>query len=363
MFASQALPQDECVLRPNRKDQRKAKPEPGQDGSQQGGKHSNNARAFVRTSRTNFSTGALELLTMELPQLQALAAVVDTGSFEAAARALHVTPSAISQRIRSLENSAGGVLLQRSRPIATTSAGAAYLRLARQIEVLTVEAAAAAGLATGSTEQSSNAPATRPHIPLAINGDSLASWVVPALAHLAQDVSFDIHRQDQDHSAQLLRDGTVMAAVTTESHPVQGCTVTRLGVMRYRAVAAPKFMDRWFRNGITNDSLAAAPMVVFDRKDELQDQYLRTVAGASLQPPRHYVPVSSDFVAAVRLGFGWAMVPDQQSSELLARGELEVLPAGKPMGVTLYWQQWALRTNTLDRVTAAITTAAARELQ
>ena len=54
----------------------------------------------------------------DLPQLRALAAAVDHGSLEAAARALHLTPSAVSQRIKALEQGAGAVLLRRSRPVA-----------------------------------------------------------------------------------------------------------------------------------------------------------------------------------------------------------------------------------------------------
>ncbi len=300
---------------------------------------------------------------MELPQLQALAAVVDTGSFDAAAQALQVTPSAISQRIRALENAAGGVLLQRTRPIRTTAAGAAYLRLARQVALLTAEAVAAAGLPSDAAAPGSGNSAARPRIPLAINGDSLATWVMPSLAALAGEVSFDIRREDQDHSARLLRDGTVMAAVTAQSHPVQGCTVTRLGVMRYRAVASPDFADHWFPDGVGPETMAKAPVVVFDRRDDLQDRLLRRFSVPPLSPPRHYVPVSADFVEAVRLGFGWAMVPDQQSGPLVSKGDLVVLPAGKPLGVTLYWQQWALRAGMLDQVAAAVVTTAARALR
>jgi LysR family transcriptional regulator (chromosome initiation inhibitor) len=242
---------------------------------------------------------------MDLAQLQALAAAVDGGSFDAAARALHVTPSAISQRIRALENSVGSVLLARSKPIAPTTAGAPYVRLARQIDALAADAAIEAAV-------QSELPL--PRIPIAINGDSLATWVMPALAELADEMTFDIHREDQDHSAELLRDGTVMAAITTEVRPVQGCTSTRLGTMRYRPMAAPAFAERWLPDGVDARALATAPVVVFDRKDDIQDRYLRRFA-ADLTPPRHYVPVSADFAEAVRLGFG---SPRQGRSALAA---------------------------------------------
>ncbi len=197
---------------------------------------------------------------------------------------------------------------------------------------------------------------------LAINGDSLATWVMPALAGLANEITFDIHREDQDHSAELLRNGTVMAAITTERQPVQGCTSTRLGVMHYRPMAAPGFVSRWFSGGVDARTLADAPVVVFDHKDDIQHRYLRTFSGTTVTPPQHFVPVSADFAEAVRLGFGWAMLPDQQSKEPLSRGELVELPAGEAVTVTLYWQQWALRLSALDRVAEAMRAAASREL-
>ncbi|MCP2032650.1 LysR family transcriptional regulator (chromosome initiation inhibitor) [Okibacterium sp. HSC-33S16] len=290
---------------------------------------------------------------MDLSQLQALAAAVDEGTFDGAARALRVTPSAISQRIRALENTVGGVLVRRSKPITATSVGEVYLRLARQIDALSAQAA---------LDVSEQIAAAWPAVSLAVNGDSLATWVMPALAELAGEMTFDIHREDQDHSAALLRDGTVMAAITTEARPVQGCTSTALGVMRYRPMASARFIDRWFPTGTDAATLAAAPMVVFDAKDDIQHRYLRMFSDTPLSPPQHFVPVSADFAEAVRLGFGWAMLPDQQSRELEAQGEVVELQAGKPVDVALYWQQWALRMTALDRVAAALAAAAGERL-
>jgi LysR family transcriptional regulator (chromosome initiation inhibitor) len=291
---------------------------------------------------------------MDLSQLQALVAAVDHGTFDAAARALHVTPSAISQRIRALENAVGGVLLQRTKPILPTTVGVTYLRLARQIDALTVDAAAE--VAHGRTADWQN-------VSIAINGDSLATWVMPALAEIAQDITFDIHREDQDHSAELLRNGTVMAAITTEVKPVQGCTSHPLGVMRYRAMASPGFVRRWFYDGVTAETLAVAPMVVFDDKDDIQHRYLRTFGDEPLTPPQHFVPVSADFAEAVRLGFGWAMLPDQQSAGFEARGEVVGLGAGEPVDVALHWQQWSLQMAALDRVADVVASAASHELR
>ena len=167
-------------------------------------------------------------MDVELGQLRALAAAVTTGTLEGAARELHVTPSAVSQRLKALEAATGRVLLVRSKPVRVTPSGAAVLRLARQVALLAADAA---------RELDAEGPTGRPTVPIAVNADSLATWVLPALAPLATDYCFDLHRADQEHTGDLLRDGTVMAAVTAEADPVPGCRVVRLGAMRYRPTA------------------------------------------------------------------------------------------------------------------------------
>src|SRR3954466_4465372 len=172
-------------------------------------------------------------MDLDLAQLRALDATVRAGTLEAAARALHVTPSAISQRLRALEIAAGRVLLVRTKPVTVTESGQAVLRLARQVELLAADAARDLG---GDDD-----PERPPVLPIAVNADSMATWVLPALAPLAADFCFDLHRADQEHTSDLLRDGTVMAAVTAEAEPVPGCRVVGLGAMRYRPMATLAF--------------------------------------------------------------------------------------------------------------------------
>src|SRR3954447_8140694 len=303
-------------------------------------------------------------MDLDLAQLRALVAALREGTLEAAARALHVTPSAISQRLRALEIATGRVLLVRSKPVQVTESGAAVLRLARQIDLLTADTARELGGAT----------ADRPSaLPIAVNADSMNTWVLPALAPLAAEFTFDLHREDQEHTSALLRAGAVMAAVTTEADPVPGCTVTRLGGMRYRPMAAPAFAARWFPDGPTPGSLRRAPVVVFDRHDDLQHRYLRS-RGVRDAPPAHYVPASADYLAAVALGLGWGMLPDQQltdqrlpdqqlTDQQLPGGDglVELAPDGA-VHVVLHWQQWKLRSPSLDRVREAIQAAARTRL-
>jgi LysR family transcriptional regulator (chromosome initiation inhibitor) len=285
-------------------------------------------------------------MDVDLAQLRAFDATVREGTLEAAARTLHITPSAVSQRLRALEVATGRVLLVRSKPVRPTESGNAVLRLARQVDLLTADAARE--LTGGRSDR-------LPGLPIAVNADSMATWVLPAFAPLAGDLCFDLHREDQEHTSALLRAGTVMAAVTADADPVPGCTSTPLGGMRYRPMATPGFAARWFPDGPTPAALGAAPVVVFDRRDDLQHRYLRRRAGAA-DPPPHYVPASDDYLAAVVLGFGWGMVLDLQRPR--AGGALVELDPDGAVDVDLHWQQWKLRSPTLDRVREAVLAAA-----
>jgi LysR family transcriptional regulator (chromosome initiation inhibitor) len=316
------------------------------------------------------------MMNLDPAHLQALRAAVDEGTFDAAARALSVTPSAVSQRIKALENSVGRVLVRRSKPVVPTESGRAVLRLARQIDALAADVTSE----LGADDESPSRPVG---MPLAVNADSLATWLLPALAPLAADIAFDFQREDEAHTTELLRDGAVMAAVTAVATPVQGCSSTLLGAMRYRPMASQEFALRWFgledseapgggsraasgragsraAFGATAARFADAPVVVFDRRDELQHRFLRELPGGEgFDPPRHTVPASAEFVEAVVSGYGWGMIPELQ---VPAAGLVDLAP-GRGIDVPLHWQQWQLRTRALDRVAAAVIAAAADALR
>jgi LysR family transcriptional regulator (chromosome initiation inhibitor) len=291
------------------------------------------------------------------PQLTAFAAVLSEGSFEAAARRLALTPSAISQRIKALEDRLGQVLVLRRLPCRATAAGQQLLRSVRQLQLLENEALS--GFA-GDTA----APATAQPAAIAVNADSLATWLLPALGelHAKHGALFDVHVEDQDYSANLLRDGSVLGAITADAHPVQGCIVQRLGVMRYVAVAAPGFIAHHFADGLSAATLGHAPCLVFNRKDMLQTRFMRGITRARLSPPLHYLPSSNAFIEGAMLGLGWAMAPESMAHAPIATGRLQRLAPDRWLDVPLYWQHWAIRSTTLFLLTAALTKAAARGL-
>jgi LysR family transcriptional regulator, chromosome initiation inhibitor len=289
-------------------------------------------------------------MEIDLDQLRALSACVAEGSFDAAARQLHVTPSAISQRIKALETNVGRVLLIRSRPVRPTASGQTLLRAGRQIDAVTAEAV---------RELGEEGESQLPLIALAVNADSLATWLPSALAAVDPALAFDVRRADETRTAELLRDGTVVAAVTASADPVPGCSVQPLGQMRYRPRASPAFAARWFPDGVTGAALARAPVVMFDRSDQLQDRYLQRRSRRRLEPPRHYVPGSWAFAQAVGLGLGWGMVPDLQAH---SSGELIDIDPDGAIDVSLFWQQWRLRSAALERVATAVSAQATTAL-
>ncbi|WP_369824557.1 ArgP/LysG family DNA-binding transcriptional regulator [Cellulosimicrobium sp. CUA-896] len=216
-----------------------------------------------------------------------------------------------------------------------------------------------AGRAAGPEAAGPTAPPL-PEITLVVSGDALTTWALPALAEASAWARLEVLREDEDHSIGLLRDGTAVAAVTSVAEAVPGCRSTLLGTMRYRPVASPAFVARWFPDGPTRKALAHAPVLAFDRKDDLQDRYLRARAdgGTPPDPPRHHVPASNEFRRAIELGMGWGMLPDLQSSASERAGRLVGFDDAHAVDVAQHWQQWRLHSSSLDRVAGAVAAAA-----
>jgi len=285
------------------------------------------------------------------PQLAAFSAVLEEGGFDAAARRLSLTQSAISQRIKALEDRLGQVLIVRQSPCRPTPAGEQLLRRVRPMQTLEDEVLA---------DFLPDADLPHRNVSVAVNDDSLETWFLPALAalHGAHGYTFDLRVDDQDHTLELLRDGSAVGAVTAEAKALQGCNVYPLGTMRYLAIAAPAFKARYFSAGMTAAALANAPMIVFNRKDRLQARYLRSITRATLSPPVHYLPTSTGFVDAAALGLGWCLVPESLAAPALQRQVVVELDTSRWIDVPLFWQHAAIRSTTLQRITAAMREAA-----
>ncbi|KUI44777.1 LysR family transcriptional regulator [Mycobacterium sp. GA-1199] len=285
-------------------------------------------------------------MTVDAAQLAAFAAVIEHGSFDAAAARLHVTPSAVSQRIKALEQRIGQVLVVREKPCTATAAGIPLIRLAAQTALLEAEALAEMGGGHDAV----------PRIAIAVNADSMATWFTEVFAAL-DDVLFDIRIEDQDHSARLLREGVVMGAVTTERAPVSGCREQHLGVMRYVPVASPEYRARYLSDGFTAAAAGRAPSLAWNRDDALQDMLVRKVFRRDISRPQHFVPTAEGFGAAVEAGLGWGMFPEALARPRLDDGSF-VRIARAHLDVPLFWQCWKLDSPVVGRVTRAVTAAA-----
>lgn len=251
----------------------------------------------------------------------------------------------MSQRVRALEGAAGQVLVRRTLPAEVTRAASPLLRLAQQLRLLAAETDAELG-DDGYID-----------LPVAVNADSLATWFRAVLATIARrpGTAMRLAVEDEAHSHQLLRSGEALAAVTAEPKPVQGCVVEPLGAMRYRAAVAPWLLAQYQRG--TRADWAKMPMVVFNEKDQLQDAVLN-VRGASRPPIVHHVPSTADFLQAVRAGLGWGLLPVQQLTPELGRGDLVRMPGAAPIDVDLFWQRWRLPSSALDALTSDVRVAA-----
>jgi LysR family transcriptional regulator, chromosome initiation inhibitor len=299
-------------------------------------------------------------MTLEAGQLAALVAVIRQGSFDRAASVLHVTPSAVSQRIKQLEESIGHILVVRGMPCVATSTGERLYRHALQVELLEQD------LMREARPDGAPGDLEAPPVALAVNADSLATWLVPALTRFAEATGLrvDVVLDDQDHTAQWLRSGRVIGAVTAEAVPVQGCRVETLGVMRYRAIASKAFMRRWFPKGVTAAQLRRAPALVYGPKDDLENRFVRQVLGfRDVALISHSLPSSTAFVDASLEGLGWGMNAERLVTGRLAKGRLVDLVEGTWLDVPLFWQQWRLSSPTLSSLAAALKSEAAKTLR
>ena len=297
--------------------------------------------------------------------LEALAAVVREGSFERAAHKLHVTPSAISQRVKQLEERVGQVLILRGTPCTGTDAGRRLCLHVEQVALLENELRRANPALMPDTQ----APA--PAVKLAVNADSLSTWFMDAMTAFTAGGNevLDIRIDDQEHTAQRLREGEVLAAVTATGTPIAGCNTWPLGTMRYVAAASPGFVARHFSGGLAPQALAQAlsnaPLMAFDRKDRLQDQWMQMhgLTTSRRHPPRHFLPSNFAYVRACENGMGWGMHPTVLIETQLAHGVLVDFAPGMTMDVPMYWAHPRSAQAGLERLTGCVVAAARRWLQ
>lgn len=291
---------------------------------------------------------------MNPAQLSTLLAILDEGSFEAAAAHLGITPSAVSQRIKALEKQVGRILIHRTTPPTATEAGEVLVQAARRMALLQAE-----------TDARLRERLDRVPLSIAVNADSVATWFSPVFRSVAKagEATLRMRIEDEAHTLNLLRRGDVMGAVTRESQPVSGCDSLPLGVMHYRAVGTAELRDS-FRLDNGELDWAAMPALRFGPRDALQDEDLHgRVQSATLGQRRiSNIPSSEAFVKACCAGLGWALVPELQCRPLVKSGELVCLD-DEVLSVELHWQRWRLESRLLEGLTRAVVDAAHQVLE
>lgn len=296
--------------------------------------------------------------------LSTLSAVVDEGGFERAARRLNLTQSAVSQRIRQVEETVGQPVLTRTQPPRPTGPGRALLRHARRMYLLEGELATDLARQIAATAPG-NDDAPWQTLALAVNADSLATWFPAAILPIVTNerIALDLRVDDQERTHELLRGGEVAGCVSTRSSPMQGCRAEFLGSMRYHCACSPGFAERWFPQGLTPRAAWNAPAVVYNRDDTVHDRFLAATLGHSPETaPRHHVPDSIRFVDFILGGAGYGLIPHMQAQAHLASGALMDLFPAAPLPVPLYWHCWSIPSAVLTKIGAALKAGARREL-
>ncbi|OHD81880.1 MAG: transcriptional regulator ArgP [Spirochaetes bacterium RIFOXYC1_FULL_54_7] len=288
--------------------------------------------------------------------LEAFAAVLDEGGFDRAATRLGITQSAVSQRIRALEDGMGRILILRETPPRATMAGERLLRHFRQVAGLEDEAIADLGISEETEFR---------HLPIAVNADSLSVWFLEAISPFLADskVTLEIFVDDQDKTTRFLRAGTVVGCIASDRMDVQGFTSTKIGVLRYLLVVSPDFSKRWFPEGFDRASATRAPVIHFNRDDQLQYRALSRIFGMpQVLPPAHYIPSAEKLADAVLRGLGYAMMPEIQAIEEIKAGRLIELDRQGRLETPLFWYRWNRPSELLERFTRTILTEGKRIL-
>lgn len=287
--------------------------------------------------------------------LSALAAVIEQGGFERAAQALGLSQSAISQRIKLLEARVGQPVLVRATPPSPTDVGRQLLNHVQQVRLLERDLQRQVpALDEGGMPE---------RLRIALNADSLATWWAGAVGAFCaeQHVLLDLVVEDQDVGLRRMRAGEVAACLCGSERPVAGARSLPLGAMRYRALASPAFMQRYFPCGLDIQRLPRTPALVYGPDDFLQHRYLASL-GIEDGFLHHLCPSSDGFLRMLEASLGWGLVPELQASEQLASGQLVEVHADTPVDVPLYWHHWRTGGQLLGQLTEHLRRTAAKWL-
>ena len=269
--------------------------------------------------------------------LAVLDAVAASGSFEKAALTLGISQSAVSQRIKALEDATGRLLVVRGMPSVPTGLGQRLVAHHRQVTLME----AALDIDLGQ-------PVSMPEIAVAIDAGSLATWFPEALPPLLSPprCQLDVQLAEDAVALQLVREGRVFACVASAAdgahESVSGTTNTALGTMRYLCVATPVFAGHWFGDGFSTEAVRLAPAIV-DRQNLLA-RYLAQHLELSGPFPHHTLPVFAAMQGAITGGLAYGLLPELLALRAIEAGRLVNLYPGHTLDLALSWHAWNIDT-------------------
>lgn len=281
--------------------------------------------------------------------IEAVAVVAREGGFDRAANVLHITQSAVSQRVKLLEEQTGQILIARTNPPQATQAGRRMVKHYHQVKQLETDL-------LEDVQNENTASFTT--FTIGINADSLETWFLDAIEPLLkkESILLDTLIDDQEQTHKMLKDGTVIGCISTKNQALQGCRVEYLGCMNYSLVATPRFIEKWFADGFTFEAAHRAPAIIFNRKDELHHKLFQRAFGEiPKQFPINYIPSTEQFARFIEKDLGYGMLPEQQVKPLLETGKMiDVVPEHQ-FPIKLYWHCWNLKSKLLQRATEELT--------
>ncbi|WP_277656743.1 LysR family transcriptional regulator ArgP [Seleniivibrio woodruffii] len=280
--------------------------------------------------------------------LEAFCAVVECGGFEKAAEKLFITQSAVSQRVRLLEDAAKSVLLVRSNPPVPTDTGRAFIAHFNKVRMLESEL---------EKTLSHDEDCGYTSISVGLNADTLATWFFDAIEETVkrENILLKLRVDDQEVTHGMLKNGDVSGCISTRSTPMQGCSVHYLGKTTYRMYVSPHKKDEWFPEGFTIEALKSVPVIIYNERDTLHTQMFRNALGTEeVQYPSLFIPSVEKYLDAVMRGMGIGMMPDPQCWPFLQKGIIADAAAPFTVEAHLYWHRWNIHSKPLDALTKSL---------
>ena len=288
--------------------------------------------------------------------LRALNSVIQTQSFEGASAKLNISQSAVSQRIKLLEELVGQPVLVRSKPLSLTDIGLKINNHFKQVELLERELI---------PEIKAEDTPSSIKLSLSVNADSLSIWFIEALAPLLKQtpIELDLLVLDENRTTHKLKTGEAFGALSTTEHPLAGYKSNYVGDLNYILVASPDYKDEYFADGLNKRSLSKATGVAFDSLDAMHLDFIEQQFGLPRGSyPCHHVRSSEGFVDLAKKGVAYALVPEMQIKQELVNGELvNLLPKTKLIS-HLYWHSWILAKGVFKQASSLIIDFAKRHL-